>query len=89
MAMFGPSEHFITAECKAELNLPNSDIMFVLDTTGSMSGTNPGDNAMRIDTLRSAVRTFYSAISNANAAGARVRYGFVPYSSNVNVGYLL
>lgn len=89
MAMFGPSERLITAECKAELNLPNSDIMFVLDTTGSMSGTNPGDNATRIDTLRTAVRTFYSAISNANAAGARVRYGFVPYSSNVNVGYLL
>lgn len=89
MAMFGADERTIRAECKAELNLPNSDIMFVLDTTGSMLGTNPGDSSSRIATLRSAVSTFHTAINNANAAGARIRYGFVPYSSTVNVGYLL
>jgi len=89
MSMFSSSERLISAECKAELNLPNSDIMFVLDTTGSMLGTNPGDSATRIESLRTAVGAFHSAITNANAAGARIRYGFVPYSSNVNVGYLL
>lgn len=89
MAMFGADERLIRADCKAELNLPNSDIMFVLDTTGSMLGKNPGDTQSRIDALRSAVGTFHTAISNANSAGARIRYGFVPYSSTVNVGYLL
>jgi Putative Flp pilus-assembly TadE/G-like len=89
MAMFGANERPISADCKAELNLPNSDIMFVLDTTGSMYKKNPGDPETRIATLRSAVETFHTAITNANAAGAQIRYGFVPYSSSVNVGYLL
>jgi Putative Flp pilus-assembly TadE/G-like len=89
MAIFGQSERPISADCKANLNLPNSDIMFVLDTTGSMLGTNAGDTQSRMTSMRGAVSNFHTSLSNANSAGARVRYGFVPYSTTVNVGYLL
>jgi hypothetical protein len=89
MQIFGSSERPIAADCKAALNLPNSDIMFVLDTTGSMLDTNPGDTQNRMTSMRGAVSSFHTQLTNANAAGARIRYGFVPYSTSVNVGYLL
>src|SRR5690606_28128896 len=57
--------------------------------TGSMAMTNPGDTQPRIAVLRDTIRSFYAQLEANRSAGARVRYGFVPYSSNVNVGYLL
>ncbi|ODP38651.1 pilus assembly protein [Sphingomonas turrisvirgatae] len=79
----------IQVQCEAQLQLPNSDIMFVLDTTLSMGETNPGDSQPRIKVLRKAVVDFYSTLDKAKMGGVRVRYGFVPYSSTVNVGMLL
>jgi hypothetical protein len=63
--------------------------MMVLDATGSMRDTNPGDSAPKIDELRWVVMSFYTQLEAAKTAGTRIRYGFVPYSTNVNVGYLL
>lgn len=82
MAAFGFDEFNLTVTCSAEINISNTDIMFVLDTTGSMAGA-------PIVGLRDAVMGFYDTVEDATADAAQVRYGFVPYSQQVNVGFLL
>jgi Flp pilus assembly protein TadG len=96
-----PDIRTITVTCQSELRIPNTDVMFVLDTTGSMAGT-------RIAGLKVATKCFYEALakeniddvtpancgettdpSSANAANVQLRFGFVPYAENVNVGRLL
>ncbi|MHC9419728.1 vWA domain-containing protein [Sphingomonas citri] len=89
MRIFGFRQIALTAKCDAQLQLPNTDVMFVLDTTGSMTDTNAGDPTNRITALRSAVLNFYNTLEQAKIAGTQVRYGFVPYSNTVNVGMLL
>ena len=89
MKIFGFNEIDLNVSCQAVLNLPNTDVMFVLDTTGSMLNTNPGDSTNRITSLRSAVQSFHSTIESAKPPGTQARYGFVPYSTTVNVGYLM
>jgi hypothetical protein len=42
MNLFGYTKVPIHVECGAKLNFSNTDIMFVLDTTGSMASTNEG-----------------------------------------------
>jgi hypothetical protein len=101
LRIFNWDEFTLNATCEAQLQISNNDIMFVLDVTGSMNCaaadttatcTNNGGvekpNA-RIKALRTAVVNFYNTINAATAAGSRLRIGFVPYSSNVNVGRLL
>lgn len=113
MQMFGYGTKNVSVECDASMSIPNTDVMFVLDTTGSMNcpdtGTsycsnnnnNEASNA-RIRGLRSAVKCFYETLAKRNssedcgstpAAGsentAHLRFGFMPYSTNVNVGKLL
>jgi hypothetical protein len=63
--------------------------MMVLDVTGSMAETNPGDSTSKIEALKSTVRNFYSQLTAAAPSSTRLRFGFVPYSTNVNVGALL
>lgn len=89
MKVFGFRQVALKATCDAQLQLPNTDVMFVLDTTGSMTDTNPGDSSNRITGLRTAVLNFYNTLEQAKIAGTQVRYGFVPYSNTVNVGMLL
>jgi Flp pilus assembly protein TadG len=89
MSLFNMPARTIAVTCTADLQLPNTDIMFVLDTTGSMTKTNPGDSANRITALRQAVIDFYNVLEAAKVSGTQVRYGFVPYSNTVNVGMLL
>ncbi|QDM39939.1 Tad domain-containing protein [Altererythrobacter sp. TH136] len=89
MRLFGFEELPIAVACSAQINFSNTDVMMVLDTTGSMAQTNPGDSASRISVLRSTVRDFYAQLAAASGPGTRIRYGFVPYSTNVNVGSLL
>ena len=89
MKLFGIKQVALSTACDAELQLPNSDIMFVLDTTLSMGETNPGDSLSKIATLRQSVNNFYTTLENAKSSSTQVRYGFVPYSSTVNVGLLL
>ena len=38
MRIFGKTTETLSVSCDAEMRLPNTDVMFVLDTTGSMSG---------------------------------------------------
>ena len=89
MKVFNFLEIPINVECEAQLNFRNTDVMMVLDVTGSMGQTNPGDVDNRIGVLKSTVRSFHQQLDAAASAGTRIRYGFVPYSTNVNVLHLL
>lgn len=89
MGAFGFETIPVSVGCQAQLNLGNLDIMMVLDTTGSMGWTNSGDTKTRIEALRDTVLSFYTQMEANKTPGSRIRYGFVPYSTNVNVGRLL
>jgi Flp pilus assembly protein TadG len=94
MSAFGYTEFNLEVTCTAEINISNSDIMFVLDTTGSMAdcpdnsncGSGPGS---KIVALRSAVMNFYDTVEASTSSSAQVRYGVVPYSQQANVGFSL
>ncbi len=89
MNVFGFDNVPVDVECEAVLNVTALDIMMVLDVTGSMRKTNDGDSQSRIDALKQTIRSFHGQIEGAKAPAAVVRYGFVPYATNVNVGHLL
>lgn len=89
MQIFGFDSVPITVKCGGGLNFTNTDVMMVLDTTGSMADTNPGDSQSKIAILRQVVQAFYTQLEGSKKTGTRIRYGFVPYSTNVNVGGLL
>ncbi len=102
MKIFRQSSRTLTVTCDAEMQLPNTDVMFVLDTTGSMAWTLSGDSVSKIDGLKKAVKCFYETVakldtdadcgstpSGGTGAATQIRFGFVPYSTNVNIGKLL
>lgn len=110
MRIFGKTDETLTVTCDAEMRLPNTDVMFVLDTTGSMNFCPNGDTSCngdansRIAALRKAVKCFYQIVARLDVPDAdcegdepsggtgnqvQIRFGFVPYSTNVNVGKLL
>jgi Flp pilus assembly protein TadG len=104
MRVFGYTNEVLTVTCDAEMRLPNTDVMFVLDVTGSMaSRAISSDPDTKIDSLKTAVRCFYEIVARldtkaqcttGNPSGGtgnqvQIRFGFMPYSSNVNVGKLL
>ncbi|MFN3451238.1 MAG: pilus assembly protein TadG-related protein [Sphingorhabdus sp.] len=108
MQVLGQESKEVEVTCQAELRIPNSDVMFVLDTTGSMGGTASGSSETKISGLRKAVKCFYEALakqnitditpadcgetvdpSATNTGNVQLRFGFVPYAVNVNVGRLL
>jgi hypothetical protein len=89
MGLFGYTDVALEVQCQARLNFSNTDIMFVLDTTGSMEESNPGDSETRIAALRNVVKAFHAQVEGSKKPGTRIRYGFVPYATNVNVGGLL
>lgn len=95
MHMFSEDQKQLTVTCDAALDLSNTDIMFVLDTTGSMDWCVDGRDACnsgagsRIVALREAVLAFHDALSPTVSEDSQLRYGFVPYSSSVNVGKIL
>ena len=89
MSIFGFNNMPVEVTCQAQLNMANTDIMMVLDVTGSMAQTNPGDSQTRIETLKQTVRNFHAQLLANAPPTTRLRFGFVPYSTNVNVGALL
>lgn len=114
MTMFGAPTQPLTVKCEASFDIADTDIMFVLDTTGSMAcpPTEPSscgqptvsyqrpDNLgigyyvsekanSRLSGLRSAVLSFYDTMAANIDSRTHVRYGIVPYSSTVNVGFAL
>ncbi|MCC2976713.1 pilus assembly protein TadG-related protein [Sphingomonas sp. PL-96] len=101
MRVFGFTSRTLSVTCDAEMRLPNTDVMFVLDTTGSMSQSI--GSVTKIDALRVAVKCFYEIVarldtdaqcttgtpSGGTGDQVQIRFGFVPYAVNVNVGRLL
>ncbi len=95
MKVFGINDFALTVDCTASMGVGNSDIVMVLDTTGSMldeaNGTTPetGDTT-KLQDLQAAMKNFYDTVAaSSEGSNARIRYGFVPYSSSVNVGHLI
>ena len=103
MKIFGASSQTLTVTCDAEMRLPNTDVMFVLDLSGTMGNTLPGDSQTKIVVLKKAVKCFYESLARLNTNAdcgtgnpsggvgtqTQVRFGFVNYDHNVNVGKLL
>lgn len=112
MRMFGSEDVTLNVSCQARYDVADADIMFVLDTTGSMAcpTSNPGcstsvqsytrpdgttgyydqeQSGSKISGLRSAVLSFYDTLAANVDPATHIRYGFVPYTSTANVGYLL
>lgn len=89
MRTFGYETFNISASCSADINIANTDIMFVLDVTGSMTATDAGNGMSRIQALRNATMNFYDTVKASTSGSAQVRFGAVPYSMSVNVGGLL
>src|SRR3954466_1667747 len=98
MRIFGFTSLPLNVTCDASLNFVNTDVMLVLDTTGSMDNDvndnyTSNDSARKITALRDAVMALYDQLAPTQtqlaAAGMRLRYGIVPYSSTVNVGALI
>ena len=98
MYVFGKEQFALSVSCMAELQLANVDVMFVLDTTGSMNcpptGSCPSTSVeqpgSKISSLRAAVRDFHETVADAvTEEETRVRYAFVPYSTTVNASELI
>ncbi len=103
MRVLGKTTETLTVTCEAEMRLPNTDVMFVLDTTGSMNDTPSGDTMTKMASLKLAVKCFYEIVarldtnatcttgtpSGGTGNQVQVRFGFMPYATNVNVGKLL
>ncbi|MCW3849220.1 Tad domain-containing protein [Sphingomonas sp. LB-2] len=103
MKIFGRSSETLTVTCDAEMRLPNTDVMFVLDTTGSMGDIPVGDTVTKMASLKSSVKCFYEIVarldtdencttgtpSGGTGDQVQIRFGFMPYATNVNVGKLL
>ncbi|MGB7374569.1 Tad domain-containing protein [Pontixanthobacter sp.] len=89
MSVFGFDKVPISVDCQALLGVSDLDVMMVLDVTGSMRHSNPGDTLSRMDSMKQVVRNFHAQLESAKEPGSEIRYGFVPYATNVNVGHLL
>jgi Flp pilus assembly protein TadG len=91
MRMFGFTTLPLSVTCDAALNFVNTDVMLVLDVTGSMGDSLNGTT--KIVSMRDAVMALYDELAptqtQLQANGLRLRYGVVPYSSTVNVGALI
>lgn len=91
MKIFGFSSIPISVTCNAKQDFVSTDVVLVLDTTGSMRDKAiSSDSDTKIVALRKAVLALYDQLAtvqtNLQAAGMRLRYGVVPYASTVNVG---
>ena len=91
MQVFGFTTIPLAVTCDASQNYINTDVMLVLDTTGSMADNVAGTS--KIVSLRSAVMSLYDELApiqtDLESHGMRLRYGAVPYSQNANVGRLI
>jgi len=103
MKLFGFSSLPLSTDCTATQNFVNTDIVLVLDNTGSMNCTPDDDGSggdcggtertgSKMAGMRSAVLALYDALASAQTQlttnGLRLRYGIVPYSGTVNVGLM-
>jgi Flp pilus assembly protein TadG len=88
MHIFGFKDFNLTASCAAKLEISNTDVMLVLDVTGSMTNTT-SDGKTRIAGLKDASMVFFDTLTQAEKGDGRLRIGIVPYSNSANVGRIL
>lgn len=95
MGIFGFKSITLTVECSAELQMASADVMFVLDTTGSMrcqpsqsSCSSDQGSLSKMAGLQAAIIDFYKTVAAAvvDKTNTRIRFGFVPYTATVNMG---
>ncbi len=91
MTLFGNQYMDLSVTCRSKMEVANTDIMFILDVTGSMADCPDGSSCgsgtgSKIATLKQAVVDFYDVLGDASTTTSQLRYGFVPYSSGVNLG---
>ncbi|MEN2786577.1 TadE/TadG family type IV pilus assembly protein [Sphingomonas qilianensis] len=99
MKLFGFSRLPISSTCSATQDFVGTDIVLVLDMSGSMNCA-PGvagscneveQSGSKMKALRDASKSLYDTLKSAqdqlHANNLRLRYGFVPYNHTVNVGY--
>jgi Flp pilus assembly protein TadG len=89
MQVFGQTQFELSVNCTAKLEISNVDVMLVLDVTGSMNSTNSGDTVNRITALKTATMNFFDTLTAAAVGDGRIRFGVVPYDTNINVGQIL
>lgn len=101
MKLFGFSTMNLATSCAATQDFVGTDIMFVLDMSGSMNcapGVSGNCNEIeqpnsKMKALRDAAKSLYDTLESAqdqlHANSLRLRYGFVPYNHTVNVGNLV
>lgn len=88
MRLFSFTKVPVRVECEAKLNFSNTDLMMVLDTTASMQANTVLNTVTmtRLAALKKVVHDFYVQMDASRTPGTRIRYGFLPYANNVNVG---
>ncbi|WP_150292264.1 TadE/TadG family type IV pilus assembly protein [Sphingobium estronivorans] len=93
MRIFGKQTMQLAVNCESRFDIGNTDVMLVLDTTGSMVQNKLSDGSgkmiTRLAALQQALKDFYDTLGPGSDTTGRIRYGFLPYSSTVNVGKLL
>ena len=113
MGFFGMTARDLVVTCQARYDLADTDIVFVLDTTGSMScvpsaaancangvvsytrgdGTtgyyNQESSGSKLQGVRDSVQLFDDTMRSNADSTTHFRYGFVTYSSAVNVGAII
>ena len=77
----------LSVSCSARFEMPNTDVMMVLDVTGSMNSAMGSET--RIAALKREAVAFYDTLAASERGNSRLRLGIVPYSSSVNVGSAL
>jgi Flp pilus assembly protein TadG len=106
----GNNEVEVSVRCLGEEFFVNTDIMLVLDTTGSMncaigaaqncgpdfeggSSSATAVSSSKMGQMRSAIKTLYNDLlpikTKLEQENLRMRIGWVPYSTNVQVGHLI
>ena len=88
MKLFAVNTLTVSTSCAATVSIPNTDVMFVLDVSGSMNSKAVStDTQTKIQALKSATKTFFTTLGKgSDNGGGRIRYGFVPYASQANTG---
>src|SRR5690606_24997583 len=88
MDIFGAGPTEVTVQCSADIQVPNIDIVLVLDVTGSMDSKIGGKK--KIDSLKEAAKDFYETLEAAMVGNttSQIRYGLVPYAEAVNAADL-
>jgi len=89
MQIFNFTEFNLSVSCTAKLEISNTDVMMVLDVTGSMTTVNSGDSVSRMEALKEATMDFFDTLTTADLGDGRLRFGVIPYSSSANVGQIL